>query len=224
MVRINPSIFAADPLNLANELQRIASADYVHVDVMDNHFVPNMSFGANTVSQIASFSPVPLDVHLMVEDPERWVASFIQSNVGLITFHAEATTAPVELARTIRESGVKAGIALRPNTRIDGYLEHLTEFDQIVVMTIEPGFGGQPMIPKTLRKLKELRMAIDQTGKEIWLQVDGGVNKSTIGLAREYGADTFAIGSAIFQSKDPAARIAELRAVAQSADVAVDSR
>jgi len=210
-VRINASIFAADPLNLEHELGRASTADFIHVDVMDNHFVPNMSFGLHTVSRIADASPVPLDVHLMIEDPENWIEQLAVPNVAVVTFHAEATPKPVELSRSIRALGLKAGLALRPETSIDAFVNYLCEFDQILVMTIEPGRGGQSLVPATLEKVALLRSAIDQSGCKVWLQVDGGINRSTIRLASDAGADTFVAGSAIFGRGGPDARIAELR-------------
>ena len=212
-MRINPSIFAADPLNLERELHRISTADALHVDVMDNHFVPNMSFGAHTVDRIASASPVPLDVHLMIEHPEQWIEQFTVPNVDVVTFHAEATSNPVAVARSLRRLGVKSGLALRPGTNFNPYVPHLGEFDQILVMTVKPGHGGQAFIPATLTALAELRRAIEDSGRQVRLEVDGGINQTTIRLARDAGADTFVAGSAIFASDDPAARIAELRAL-----------
>ena len=214
-VRINPSILAADFANLESELARISTADYVHVDVMDNHFVPNLTFGLQMVRRLQEVSARPLDVHLMIDDPERWAPEYARAGAFSVTFHAEATAHPVELARRLRGAGTRAGLALKPGTEIEPYLAMLPEFDQVLVMTVEPGFGGQSFMPSTMPKLRKLRAAVDTLGTDLWLQVDGGINPSTIEMAREAGADTFVAGSAVFRSENPAAQIAELRAAAE---------
>ncbi len=214
MVRINPSILAADFVNLERDLQRIPSADYVHVDVMDNHFVPNLTFGLQMVGRIQDVSPRPLDVHLMIEDVDRWAPEYARLGAYSVTFHAEATERPVDLARTLRSLGARAGIALKPGTAADGYLDLLAEFDQVLVMTVEPGFGGQSFMESTMPKLQRVREAVDAAGVDVWLQVDGGVDLSTITIARDAGADTFVAGSAVYGGADPDLRIAELRAAA----------
>ncbi len=213
-VRINPSILAADFVNLEAELQRAATADLVHVDVMDNHFVPNLTFGPQMVGRLQAVSPVPLDVHLMIDDPSRWAPAYAELGAFSVTFHAEATKLPVELARTLRSIGARAGIALKPGTDVEPYLELLPEFDQVLVMTVEPGFGGQPFMESMMPKLDRLRAAVDATGLDIWLQVDGGVDERTIAIASEHGADTFVAGSAVFRG-EPADQIALLRAAAE---------
>ncbi len=214
MVRINPSILAADFVNLERDLQRIPSADFVHVDVMDNHFVPNLTFGLQMVGRIQDVSPRPLDVHLMIEDVDRWAPEYARLGAYSVTFHAEATERPVDLARTLRSLGARAGIALKPGTAADGYLDLLAEFDQVLVMTVEPGFGGQSFMESTMPKLQRVREAVDAAGVDVWLQVDGGVDLSTITIARDAGADTFVAGSAVYGGADPDLRIAELRAAA----------
>jgi ribulose-phosphate 3-epimerase len=214
MVRINPSILAADFANLESEVARVSTADLVHVDVMDNHFVPNLTFGLQMVTALQRVSPLPLDVHLMIDDPARWAPGYAEAGAFSVTFHVEATDRPIELARTLRSLGARAGIALKPGTSADPYLDILTEFDQVLVMTVEPGFGGQAFMEATMPKLAGLRAAADGTGADVWLQVDGGIDLDTIVIAREAGADTFVAGSAIFRSVDPASRIEELRAAA----------
>lgn len=213
-VRINPSILTADFANLERELGRIASADLVHVDVMDNHFVPNLTFGQQMVSCLQAISPLPLDVHLMINDPDRWAPGYAEVGAYSVTFHAEAAADAVALARRLRSIGARAGIALKPNTPVEPYLELLTEFDQVLVMTVEPGFGGQKFMESTMPKLRLLTAAVERSGLDIWLQVDGGITVDTIGIALAAGANTFVAGSSVFNGADPAASIAELRAAA----------
>jgi ribulose-phosphate 3-epimerase len=209
-VRINPSILAADFVNMQSELQRIETADLVHVDVMDNHFVPNLTFGPQMVGRIQDVSPVPLDVHLMIDDPDRWALAYAELGAYSVTFHAEAAHNPVSLARRLRAIGARAGIAVKPGTPIEPYLDLLEEFDQVLVMTVEPGFGGQSFMPETMPKLQSLRQAATARGLDVWLQVDGGVTEETIVTAAAAGADTFVAGSAVFRG-EPAERIASLR-------------
>lgn len=215
-VRINPSILSADFVNLQHDLERIASADLVHVDVMDNHFVPNLTFGPQMVGRIQDVSPVPLDVHLMISDVDRWAPGYAELGAFSVTFHAEATEEPVALARRLRSIGARAGIAVKPGTPIEPYLELLPEFDQVLVMTVEPGFGGQSFMPETMPKLQALSSEVARTGLDVWLQVDGGIAADTIGIAAEAGANTFVAGSAVYGGSDPAANIALLRAAAEA--------
>ncbi|MES2169824.1 MAG: ribulose-phosphate 3-epimerase [Actinomycetota bacterium] len=216
VVRINPSILTADFANLEHELSRIASADLVHVDVMDNHFVPNLTFGKRMVESLQRVTPLPLDVHLMLDDPDRWAPGYAEVGAYSVTFHAEAAADAVALARTLREIGARAGIAVKPGTAIEPYLELLTEFDQVLVMTVEPGFGGQSFIESTMPKLGLLREAVSRSGLDIWLQVDGGITEQTIAIAAEAGADTFVAGSSVYNVGEPASQIALLRAAAQA--------
>lgn len=215
-VRINPSILAADFANFESELRRIASADLVHVDIMDNHFVPNLTFGLPMVERLQQVSPKPLDVHLMIDDPDRWAPSYAEVGAFSVTFHAEAAADAVGLARRLRQVGARAGIALKPGTPVEPYLELLPEFDQVLVMTVEPGFGGQSFMEATMPKLTALRSAVAASGLDVWLQVDGGVTEQTIEIAAEAGADTFVAGSSVFKSDDPTAAIAALRAAAEA--------
>jgi ribulose-phosphate 3-epimerase len=210
-VRINPSILAADFANLESEVARIATADAVHVDVMDNHFVPNLTFGPQMVERLQAVSTIPLDVHLMITDVERWAPGYAELGAFSVTFHAEATEDPVGLARRIRSIGARAGLALKPGTRIDPYLELLPEFDQLLVMTVEPGFGGQSFMTETLPKLRAAREVVDREGLAVWLQVDGGITEATIVQAAEAGADTFVAGSSVYGGGDPETAIAGLR-------------
>src|SRR6187431_985560 len=215
-VRINPSILAADFANFERELGRIASADLVHVDIMDNHFVPNLTFGPPMVKRLQEVTPIPLDVHLMIDDPDRWAPGYAELGAFSVTFHAEAAKDVVETARSIRRLGARAGLALKPDTPAGGYLELLPEFDQVLVMTVEPGFGGQSFMPETMPKLHALSAEVARTDLDVWLQVDGGISADTIGIAAEAGADTFVAGSAVYGGSDPAANIALLRAAAEA--------
>ena len=215
---INPSILSADFVNLESELQRIAAADFVHVDVMDNHFVPNLTLGLPVVKRIAEVSPVPLDVHLMIEDADRWAPEYAALGAASVTFHAEATQAPVRLARELRSRGVRAGIALRPASPVEPLLDLLPEFDMILVMTVEPGFGGQSFIEGMLPKIRRLRQAIDESGASTWIQVDGGVARDTIGRIAQAGANVFVAGSAVYGAADVGAEIVALRDLADSAE------
>ncbi|BDV30566.1 ribulose-phosphate 3-epimerase [Microbacterium terricola] len=210
-IRINPSILAADFANMQAELARIAAADFVHVDVMDNHFVPNLTFGPQMVGRIQDTSPIPLDVHLMIDEPERWAPAYAELGAASVTFHLEASSEPVALARRLRAIGARAGVAVKPGTQVEGLLDVLDEFDQILVMTVEPGFGGQSFMPETMPKLRLLADEARRRGSAVWLQVDGGIAESTIAQAAAAGADTFVAGSAVFGAQDPDAAIAGLR-------------
>ena len=214
---IAPSLLSADFARLADEVQRIADADWVHVDVMDAHFVPNLTLGLPVVERIAAVSPVPLDCHLMIEDPDRWAPGYAEAGAAGVTFHAEAARAPVRLARELRAQGARAGLALNPATAPEAYLDWLGEFDMVLVMTVEPGFGGQSFLDATLPKLRRLRAAVSAADLQVRLQVDGGVSASTIARCAEAGADVFVAGSAVYGAQDAAAAIAELRALATAA-------
>ena len=210
-VQITPSILSADFGALAAEVARIPSADMVHVDVMDNHFVPNLTFGVETVAALVSSTDRPLDCHLMIEDPDRWAPAYVEAGGSSVTFHVEAAAAPVRLAREIRAQGGRAGMALRPATPVEPYADLLGELDMLLVMTVEPGFGGQGFLDLCLPKVRTARALADQRGLELWLQVDGGVSAETIGRCAEAGADVFVAGSAVFGAEDPDAMVGSLR-------------
>ncbi|WP_312397334.1 ribulose-phosphate 3-epimerase [Kocuria sp.] len=212
---IHPSILSADFAHLADELQRISNADAAHVDVMDNHFVPNLTLGLPVVESLQKVSPVPLDMHLMIEDPDRWAPAYAQAGCASVTFHAEAATAPIKLARELRAAGAKAGLAVRPATPIESYLDLLPELDMLLIMTVEPGFGGQKFLDVTLPKLRRAANAVKAYGGTVALQVDGGVTEETIVRAAEAGADTFVAGSAVYGKDDPGAAIDALRETAR---------
>ena len=209
--RINPSILAADFANFEREIARIQTADLVHVDVMDNHFVPNLTFGPATVERLQALSTIPLDLHLMIDDPDRWAPGYAELGAFSVTFHAEAAADAVGLARRLRDIGARAGIALKPGTAVEPFLELLPEFDKVLVMTVAPGFGGQSFIESVMPKLVSLREA--RGDLDACLQVDGGITLDTIGIAAEAGADTFVAGSSVYRG-DPEANIAALRAAA----------
>jgi ribulose-phosphate 3-epimerase len=213
-LQISPSILSADFANLAAELGRIGTADWAHVDVMDNHFVPNLTLGLPVVEALARVSPVPVDAHLMIQDPDRWAPQYAEAGAGSVTFHAEAAAAPVRTARRLRGLGARAGLALRPGTAVEPFVDLLPEFDMLLVMTVEPGFGGQKFLEVCLPKIRRARSAIDAAGLDVWLQVDGGIDVRTIELAAEAGADVFVAGSAVYGPGDAASRIDELRAAA----------
>src|ERR1700712_3929615 len=168
-VRISPSILSADFANFDSELQRIAAADLIHVDVMDNHFVPNLTFGLPMVQRLQQVTPKPLDVHLMLENPDHWAPGYAEAGAFSVTFHAEATGDAVGLARKLRDIGARAGLALKPGTDVVAYLEILAEFDQVLVMTVEPGFGGQSFMESTMPKLVALRGGGARTGLDVGL-------------------------------------------------------
>ena len=216
-VQISPSILTADFSRLADELARIKDADWAHIDVMDNHFVPNLTFGRAAVEAMARVSPIPLDCHLMIDEPDRWAPGYAEAGARSVTFHAEAARAPVRLARELRAQGVRAGLALRPATPVEPYLDLLAEFDMILIMTVEPGFGGQPFLDVCLPKVRRTRDAVRATGLDVWVQVDGGVSEATIERCAGAGADVFVAGSAVYGADDAAAAIADLRALATAA-------
>ncbi len=214
--RINPSILAADFANMQSELAKIASADYAHVDVMDNHFVPNLTFGPQMVDRIQQTSPIPLDVHLMITDPDRWAPGYAELGAASVTFHLEAAHDPVALARRLRAIGARAGVAIKPGTAAEPLFDILDEFDQILVMTVEPGFGGQGFMPETMPKLRMLHDEARRRGSDVWLQVDGGISLDTIGQAAAAGADTFVAGSAVYGASDIEAAVTGLRTLARA--------
>ncbi len=215
-IQITPSILNADFARLGEEVARIGSADWVHVDVMDNHFVPNLTFGPTMVEALVGSTDLPLDVHLMIEDPDGRALEYVEAGCGSVTFHVEAAKAPVRLAREIRAKGARAAMALNPATPVEPYEELLPELDMLLVMTVEPGFGGQKFLDLCLPKIRTARRLIEKHGGQTWLQVDGGVSLETIERCAEAGADVFVAGSAVYSAEDPDRMVAELRARAES--------
>lgn len=214
---IAPSILSADFANLERDLNAISTADYAHVDVMDNHFVPNLTLGPPVFERLAQVSPVPIDAHLMIEDPDRWAPVYAEAGAASVTFHAEAAAAPVRLARELRRLGSRAGVALRPATPVEPFLDLLAEVDMILVMTVEPGFGGQSFIEGTLPKIRRAREAVSESGLDVWIQVDGGVSRATIERAADAGANVFVAGSAVYGAQSIPEEIQALRDLADGA-------
>lgn len=214
--RINPSILSADFVNFERDFGTIANSDLIHVDVMDNNFVPNLTFGLPMVARMQQVAPKPLDVHLMIANVDKWAPGYAETGAFSVTFHAEASENPVALARAIRSIGARAGVAIKPGTDVEPFLELLAEFDQLLVMTVEPGFGGQSLIEDTLTKVSKARRKIDAEKLDVWLQVDGGIDESNIERVASLGADTFVAGSAVFKAQDRGKQIENLRALAES--------
>jgi ribulose-phosphate 3-epimerase len=217
-VQISPSILSADFADLAGEVARIApAADWVHVDVMDNHFVPNLTLGLPVVERLAKVSELPLDCHLMIADVDRWAVGYAEAGARNVTFHVEASAAPVRLARELRLAGARAGMALKPATPIEPYADLLPELDMLLLMTVEPGFGGQKFLDLVLPKIRRARELVKDRDLDVWLQVDGGVAAETIERCADAGADVFVAGSAVYGAADPAAAVQGLRQQAASA-------
>ena len=217
-VQISPSILSADFAALGAEIARIApAADWVHVDVMDNRFVPNLTIGRPVVERLAAASTLPLDVHLMIDGVDQWAVGYAEAGAQSVTFHVEASTAPVRLARQLRAAGVRAGMALKPATAVEPYADLLPELDMLLLMTVEPGFGGQPFLDLVLPKIRSARELIKGRDLDLWLQVDGGVSAETIERCAQAGADVFVAGSAVYGAEDPTEAIAALRQAAEQA-------
>ncbi len=212
-VRISPSVLNADLDRLAECVTAAAAggADWIHVDVMDGHFVPNLSFGAPVIRALRRVTDLPLDVHLMVEHPERYIADFAAAGANGFTFHAEATVHAQRHLAQVREHGMRAGLALNPATPIDVIAEVARDIDLVLVMTVNPGFGGQSYLPAATGRISRVRRLLDDLGSRAALEVDGGITVDTIGAAHAAGADTFVAGTAVFGQPDIAEAVRALR-------------
>ncbi|MEY2709982.1 MAG: hypothetical protein RL031_855 [Actinomycetota bacterium] len=209
-IRITPSILSADRENIVSEIAKIAEvSDLIHLDIMDNRFVPNQTWNLAEAQAIISSSPAPIDAHLMVEDVDTLAIEYAIAGSGSVTIHAEAAVDISKTLREIRSHGARAGLAVKPGTPIEGYLEFSDLVDMFLIMTVEPGFGGQKFMAEMMEKVRLTRKSIGE--RPIWLQVDGGISIDTITIAREAGADTFVAGSAVFNSPEPAVMVEMLR-------------
>ncbi len=211
-------MLSADFVNMERDLNTISTADAVHVDIMDNHFVPNMTFGLQMTQRIQDTSPVPLDVHLMINNPQQWAPEYAATGADCVTFHVEAADNPRAVIDAIHNKGSKAGISVKPGTPVEPYLDLLPHIEQFLVMTVEPGFGGQSFMADMMPKLDTVAAAAREANPTLWIQVDGGIAMNTIAEAAAHGANTFVAGSAVFRPGiTPEEAIAELRQTAQSA-------
>lgn len=214
-MKIAPSILSADFANLGQDVKMVEElgADYIHVDVMDGHFVPNITFGPNVVAAIRPITKLPLDCHLMIEQPELYVADFANAGADIINVHVEATPHIYRVLQLIKSLGVKAGVTINPGTPVSAIAHVLSMADLVLVMTVNPGFGGQKFIPEMMEKVAELATLRDEKGYDYEIEVDGGVTAETIGACKEAGADVFVAGSYIYDAEEPGARIQALKEV-----------
>jgi ribulose-phosphate 3-epimerase len=216
-VRITPSILNANFSDLANEISKVASdSDLIHLDIMDNIFVPNFTFDFETASKIIRNCPIPIDAHLMVADVDRIGVEYAEIGSNSVTFHIEASENPEKLIREIKSHGARAGVAIKPNTPFKEIANLLDQVDMVLVMTVEPGFGGQSFMENQMAKVSQVRAALNSIERDIWLQVDGGISLETIEIATRAGADTFVAGSAVYKADDPAEMVRKLRFLAEN--------
>ncbi|HEX3789433.1 MAG TPA: ribulose-phosphate 3-epimerase [Pseudonocardiaceae bacterium] len=208
---IAPSILSADFAHLADEIAAVRGADWLHVDVMDAHFVPNLTLGLPVVEALLKVTDIPVDCHLMIDDPDRWAIGYAEAGAYNVTVHVEAAAEPVKLAKNLRAAGAKAGLSIKPGTPLEPYVDVLAHYDTLLVMSVEPGFGGQSFIPDVLDKVRTARRLVDTGHLTLLVEIDGGINADTIEAAAEAGVDCFVAGSAVYGQADPARAVAHLR-------------
>lgn len=217
MIFIAPSILAADYAALGADVQKVPNADLIHVDIMDGHFVPNLSFGPDVTKAVNRVTDQFLDIHMMIEEPEQWFETYIDAGGDRLVFHIEATKNHIAAAKKLHDLGVEAGFAIKPGTPIEPYLDDLEYFEEVMVMSVEPGFGGQKFMPEVLSKVVTLREHIADAGLSTVIGIDGGIGESTIRQAAKAGVDSFVAGSAVFGAEDPSAAVSTLRTLAEEA-------
>jgi ribulose-phosphate 3-epimerase len=208
---IAPSILSADFARLADEAAAVPSADWLHVDVMDAHFVPNLTIGLPVVKSLRKATDLPLDCHLMIDDPDRWAIGYAEAGAYNVTVHAEAAGDPVALAKNLRAAGAKAGLSLKPGTALEPWVDVLKHYDTLLIMSVEPGFGGQSFMAEVLDKVRVARRLVDTGHLRLVVEIDGGINADTIEQAAEAGVDCFVAGSAVYDAADPGAALERLR-------------
>ena len=216
-IQITPSILNSDFARLGEEVARIPGADWVHVDVMDNHFVPNLTLGLPVVKSLLKVTDIPIDCHLMIEDPDRWAIEYAEAGAYNVTVHVEAAQDPIKLAQNLKAAGAKAGLSIKPGTPLEPYVDVLKHYDTLLVMSVEPGFGGQKFMVDMLEKVRQARHLVDTGHLKLLVEIDGGINADTIEQAAQAGVDCFVAGSAVYDAADPGKAVEALRAQAAGA-------